>query len=250
MSGHTTHSFETDDGARLTYYELGEGRPLVLLHGYMLPAVATWLESGIAARLAAERHRVIMPDLRGHGASVPANDAYPADALTTDTMGLITHLELDQYDLGGYSLGARIVARLLALGATPQRAVIGGTGLDPIVHAAGRGGNYRRIFANLDGWEPGTPEAQLAGYVRQLGGDPVALTRIFDTFVDTSEGDLANVQVPTLVVAGQEDAARGSVEDLAAIMPGGRAQRIPGDHYSALISTAFTDQLVSFLSLT
>jgi pimeloyl-ACP methyl ester carboxylesterase len=53
MSGHTIHSFETDDGSPLAYYELGEGRPLVLLHGYMLPAVPTWLESGIASRLAA-----------------------------------------------------------------------------------------------------------------------------------------------------------------------------------------------------
>jgi pimeloyl-ACP methyl ester carboxylesterase len=190
-----------------------------------------------------------MPDLRGHGASVPANDSYPADALVTDTVRLIAHLELDEYDLGGYSLGARIVARLLALGVMPGRAVIGGTGLDPIVHAAGRGGNYRRILANIDGWEPGTPDAQLAGYVRQLGGDPVALTRIFDTFVDTSEGDLAEVQVPTLVLAGEEDTARGSVEDLAAILPGGRAQRIPGDHYTALTSTEFTDQLLSFFSV-
>jgi pimeloyl-ACP methyl ester carboxylesterase len=213
----------------------------------MLPAIPTWVDTGIAAALTADGHRVIMPDARGHGASVPDNDAYPADALTMDTLDLIAHLGLDECDLGGYSLGARTVARALALGATPQRAVIAGTGLDPIVHAAGRGGGYRRILANLDGWEPGTPEAQFAGYVRQFGGDPVGLSRIFDTFVDTPETALASIQTPILVVAGEDDDERGSVEGIAAILPNGRYQPIPGDHYTALTSTRFRDELVGFL---
>jgi pimeloyl-ACP methyl ester carboxylesterase len=189
-----------------------------------------------------------MPDARGHGASVPADDAYPADALTTDVLGLVAHLDLQDYDLAGYSLGARTVARTLALGAAPRRAVIGGTGLDPIVHAAGRGGSYRRILANLDGWDPGTPEAQFAGYVREFSGDPVALSRVFDTFVDTPEDALARVQTRTLVIAGEQDGERGSVEGLAALLPNGRYQPIPGDHYTALISTRFLDELVGFLA--
>ena len=132
-----THSLEADDAVSLTYYELGSGRPPVLLHGYMTPAIPTWVDANIAERLAGDGHRVIMPDLRGHGASVPTNGhAYPPDALTTDLLTLIAQLDLGEYDLGGYSLGARIVARSLTLSAQPQRAVIGGTGLHPIVHAA------------------------------------------------------------------------------------------------------------------
>jgi pimeloyl-ACP methyl ester carboxylesterase len=191
---------------------------------------------------------VIMPDMRGHGASVPAADAYPPDALTTDAQELIAQLALTDYDLGGYSLGARIVARVLALGTRPQRAVIGGTGLDPIVHAAGRGGSYRRLLANLDGWAPGTQEAQFAGYVRQAGGDPVALTRVLDTFVDTGERELAGVEVPTLVIAGEQDTERGSVAELAQLLPNGRLCQIPGDHYGAMVSAQFADELVAFLS--
>ena len=244
----TTHVLETDDGASLAYYELGSGRPLVLLHGYMAPARPTWVDTNIAERLAGAGHRAIMPDLRGHGASVPANGAYPPDALTTDAMALIAHLDLRDYDLGGYSLGARVVARALALGAQPRRAFIAGTGLEPIVHAAGRGENYRRILSNLGTWEPGTPEAQFEGYVRQVGADPVALIRILDTFVDTAEEDLARVEVSTLVIAGDQDTDRGSVEGLAAILPNAQLQRIPGDHFKALTSAELKDQLVRFLS--
>jgi pimeloyl-ACP methyl ester carboxylesterase len=154
---------------------------------------------------------------------------------------------LGAYDLGGYSLGGRIVARAPTLGATPQRAFIGGTGLDPIVHAAGRGENYRRILTNLGTWQPGTPEPQFEGWVRQVGGNPVALIRVLDTFVDTAQEDLARVEVSTLVIAGDRDTDRGSVEDLAAILPNTELQRIPGDHFSALTSTELKDQLVRFL---
>ncbi len=164
MSALTTHTFEAADGIALTYYEVGAGRPVVLLHGYMFPAVPTWVETGIAEPLVAERRRVIMPDMRGHGLSVPGDgSSYPPDALTLDAVTLVSHLALSDYDLGGYSLGARVVARALTLGATPRRAFIAGTGLDPIVHAAGRGGNYRRILSNLGTFKPGTPEAQLEG---------------------------------------------------------------------------------------
>jgi pimeloyl-ACP methyl ester carboxylesterase len=47
-----------------------------------------------------------MPDLRGHGSSVPGTPAYPRDALVEDLLTLIARLELCEYDLGGYSLGA------------------------------------------------------------------------------------------------------------------------------------------------
>ena len=84
--------------------------------------------------------------------------------------------------------------------------------------------------------------------MRQIGADPVALIRVLDTLVDTAEEDLARVDVSTLVIAGEQDTDRGSVEDLAAILPNAKLQRIPGDHFSALTSTALKDQLAAFLS--
>ena len=248
---HHLHYYEGRDGADLTYRELGEGRPIVLLHGFILSAEDTWVRSGIAARLAEDGRRVIMPDLRSHGASARSHDpaAYPADALADDGLALVEHLGLDDYDLGGYSVGGRIVARMLVRGARPGRAVIGGTGLEPIVHGAGRGDSYRRLFAD---YAAGTLEADpdapwdVVAYLRSVDADPVALTLVLDTFVDTPCEALESVAVPTLVLAGEgED--RGSVDDLAAALPGATLRRVPGDHGTAPLSPEFTDALLDFL---
>ena len=247
-----THTFQAADGLTLAYHEVGSGRPVVLLHGYISAALDTWVRSGAAAGLVAAGRRLIMPDMRGHGASATPHEAgaYPRDALTTDAQTLIAHLGLTDYDLGGYSLGARVAARLLALGARPQRALLGGTGLDPIVHAAGRGDNYRRLFAGLGTFEPGTPGAQMQAYMASVNADPVALTHVLDTFVDTPREALAAIQVPTLVIAGDDDKERGSVEDLAAVLPQGRLRRVPGDHLSALLGRQFADEVAAFFAAT
>jgi pimeloyl-ACP methyl ester carboxylesterase len=244
-----TETFHAADGLTLAYHELGTGRPVVLLHGYTSTGAGNWVTTGIAARLAASERRVIMPDLRGHGDSARPHDAaaYPPDALTSDALALIEHLGLSDYDLGGYSLGGRIVARMLALGARPGRAVVAGTGLEPIIHAAGRGENYRRVFTNLGTFVPGSFEAQMEEYLASTGADPVALVNVLDTFVDTPLAAFAQIEVPTLVIAGDADVGRGSVPDLAAAIPGSRLRIVPGDHWTALTSPELTDELVRFL---
>ena len=63
------HHFSASDGVRLAWREMGEGRPVVLIHGYFSNAQVNWLRYGHAAAVAAKGFRVIMPDLRGHGAS-------------------------------------------------------------------------------------------------------------------------------------------------------------------------------------
>lgn len=244
-----TQTFQSADGLTLAYHEIGTGRAVVLLHGYMSSGPELWARTGISTRLADADRRVIMPDFRGHGDSARPHDpdAYPADALTTDSQALIAHLGLGEYDLVGYSLGGRIVARMLALGAKPGRAVVAGTGLEPIVHASGRGGNYRRILSALGTFAPGSPEAQIEEYLTSTGADPVALLRVLDTLVDTPLEAFAAIDVPTLVIAGAEDVGRGSVPDLAAAIPGSRLQEVPGDHLTALLSPDLSDEITRFL---
>ena len=244
-----THTFQSGDGLTLAYHEVGDGRPAVLLHGYISAARETWLGTGAADGLLADGRRLIMPDMRGHGQSAKPHDAgaYPHDALVDDVQTLIAGLDLTDYDLAGYSLGARIAARLMALGARPQRAVLGGTGLEPIIHATGRGDNYRQMFACLGTFEPGTPGAQMQEYMTSIDADPVALLHVFETFVDTTLEALGTVQVPTLVIAGSDDTARGSVEDLAAALPQGRLRRVDGDHLTTLLGPQFRDAMAAFL---
>src|SRR5262249_55611491 len=113
--------FRGRDGVRLAYREIGDGGPLILLHGFCVSAIPTWVRSGHAETIAAHGHRVIMPDLRAHGDSARPHEvsSYPRDVLVDDGFALIEHLGLDGYDLGGYSFGGRVVVRMLVRGATP-----------------------------------------------------------------------------------------------------------------------------------
>ena len=72
--------------------------------------------------------------------------AYPPDVLADDSLALIGHFGLGagQYDLGGYSLGGRIVARMLARGAEPGCAVVAGQGLAKIAGPQGGGASRPR----------------------------------------------------------------------------------------------------------
>ncbi|MBU6493132.1 MAG: alpha/beta fold hydrolase, partial [Burkholderiales bacterium] len=109
------HYFRGRDGAVLAYREMGEGRPVVLIHGYFSTALVNWVRYGHAAKIAARGFRVIMPDLRAHGDSAKPHDAaaYPPDVLADDGFALLEHLGLTDYDLGGYSLGGRTTMRML-----------------------------------------------------------------------------------------------------------------------------------------
>ena len=241
--------FHGKDGIRLAYQETGEGRPLVLIHGYMGWG-AHWIDMGIAGLLADRGYRVIMPDMRGHGDSAKPHDvaAYPPDVLADDGLALIEHLGLTDYDLAGYSLGGRTVVRLLARGVTPRRAVVGGQGLDAILHTAGRGGQYRKVLSGFGTHQPGSPEQRMEDWVRAGGGDPVALLRILDTFVNTTDEELAAVKVPVLVLTGAEDGHNATARALAEALPNGRYTELPGDHVTAMTSPEFEKALTGFLA--
>src|SRR5688500_19875498 len=128
MTEPRTESFTASDNVRLVWHELGEGRPVLLLHGLFSNAEVNWIRFGHAAAIAAKGFRVIMPDLRAHGESGKPHDPafYPPDILADDGLALIARLGLDDYDLGGYSLGARTSVRMVVRGATPGRLIIGG----------------------------------------------------------------------------------------------------------------------------
>ena len=240
--------FRGRDGARLAYRELGEGRPLILIHGYLSTAMVM-VDGGIARKLARRGYRVILPDLRGHGDSARPHDAaaYPPDALADDGLALIGHLGLTDYDLGGYSLGGRTVIRILARGATPSRAIVGGQGLEAIAHTVGRGTQYRHVLTHFGTFEPGSPEQALEDWVKACGGDPVALALVLDTFVDTPLEELARITVPTLVLTGAGDGHNATAEALAGALAHGRYVELPGTHGTAITTPQFETAVTGFL---
>jgi pimeloyl-ACP methyl ester carboxylesterase len=244
------HHFRAHDGLELAYREMGTGRPLVLIHGYFSTALVNWVRYGHAAKIAARGFRVVMPDLRGHGDSAKPHDAasYPRDVLADDGFALIEHLELTDFDLGGYSLGARTTMRMLARGATPRRAIVAGMGLEGIIHTGGRGSHFRNILTNLGKHKAGSAEWMAEAFMKTVGGDPVALLNVLDTFVDTPREAVARLETPTLVLTGAEDDDNGSAEALAAALPHGRYAVVPGNHMSAVTKPELGAAIAEFLA--
>lgn len=243
--------FPGRDGMELAYREIGDGRPLVLFHGFAADGLQ-WLRPGPAAVFARHGYRVILLDLRGHGASARPHEpsAYPPDVLTDDGLALIDRLGLHDYDLGGYSLGGRIALRMLVRGARPGRAIVGGQGLEAVTRTPGTEDGRHRVLAALangDPIEPGSPDAEQAYWITRLGGDPRALLLARDTLIATSEAELRRIETPTLVLAGDRDGRHASAEALAATLTGGRFTRVPGDHFTALGSAELATAILAFL---
>lgn len=250
MTNPALHHFAGFDGADLVWREVGEGRAIVLLHGFFSDAVTNWIKYGHAAAIAAGGFRVIMPDLRAHGDSAKPHDpaAYPRDALAKDGFALIDYLGLTDYDLGGYSLGGRTTARMLALGATPRRVVIAGMGYDGLTSTGTRGDFFRNILTNPGSFARGTPEWLAEAFLKTSGGDPRALVHILDTFVNMTATEIAAIAQPVLVLAGADDFDNGSAEALAQALPHATHVVVPGNHMSAVVKPELGEAIAGFLA--
>lgn len=230
---------------------MGEGRPLVLLHGFFSSAQVNWIRYGHAALLADAGFRVIMPDLRAHGESAKPHDpaAYPKDALADDGLALIAELGLQDgaYDLGGYSLGGRTTARMLVRGARPGRAIVAGMGLEGLVNTTRRSAYFNRVLTQRGSFARGSSEWMAEAFLKTTGADPLALLNILDTFTDTPLADVKAIAQPVLVATGIEDDDNGSAKELAATLKHGRYVPLPGNHMGAVTRPELGQAILDFL---
>jgi pimeloyl-ACP methyl ester carboxylesterase len=233
----------------MAYRELGEGRPVVLIHGLFSNAWTNWIRYGHASRIAAAGFRLIMPDLRGHGDSAAPHDpaAYPPDILAADGEALLRHLDLTDYDLGGYSLGARTVVRMMVRGARPRRAVIAGMGLAGLLATGGRSDHFRKILTGMGTHPQGSPEWLAAAFLKTTGGDPLAMLPLLDSVVSSTPAELAAIETPSLVLSGVEDQDNGSAADLVAALQDATLVEIPGGHMSAVLKPDLGKAIADFL---
>lgn len=245
-----TWHLAASDGTSLAVHEMGEGRPLILIHGYFSDAETNWIKYGHAAMLADAGFRVIMPDLRAHGQSDKPHDPanYPVDILADDQFVLIDHLGLTDFDLGGYSLGGRTVARMLARGCAPRRAIISGMGLQGLTDTGKRAGHFRHVLENIGKHERGSAAFMAEAFLKTSGGDPVALLHILDTFADTPASAIEGFDLPVAVICGEDDQDNGSAEALAQALPKGRYMPVPGNHMSAVVKPDLGQAIRAFLT--
>jgi pimeloyl-ACP methyl ester carboxylesterase len=242
--------FASFDGVELAWHELGDGRPVVLLHGLFSDAQTNWIRYGHAAAIAAQGFRVIMPDLRAHGLSAKPHDpgAYPDDVLAEDGFALIAHLGLSDFDLGGYSLGGRTAVRMMVRGARPGRAIVAGMGLSGLTDTGPRTAHFKHILDNPGSFAKFTPEWNAEAFLKTTKGDPVALRCLLDAMVDTPEATIAAIDFPTLVISGAEDNDNGSTEALSDMLPRASLVRTPGGHMSAVTKVELGQAIAAFLA--
>lgn len=250
MTEASIQSWTASDGVELAYHEVGEGRPVVLFHGLFSSAEMNWIKFGHAARIASEGRRVIMPDLRAHGASGKPHDpaCYPPGILARDVTELVAQLELESFDLGGFSLGARTTIEAVGKGLRPGKAVLGGMGLKGLRHWARR----KRFFLNaIEQYETaarGNPVWLSIQFMKAMKVDLVAARNLLNTFADCDDQWLDAFTMPTLVVVGTEDRDNGSGKELSAALPDATYAEVPGTHMSSVTKPEFGAQIARFLA--
>lgn len=226
----------------LFYTEQGQGTPVVLLHGFPFHH-GIWQQ--VAEKL--ERHaRLIMPDLRGFGQSPATEGMYSMRLLAEDVARLLDKLSLEKVVLVGHSMGGYVSlafaqaypGRLLGLGLVATQAAADNpekrqSRLKTASLVKRRG---VKVVAN-DMAPKLTPNASLAAPLVEImmGANRQAVIGALQGMAERSDvtGDLSNIVVPAVVVAGAADQllTLENQRTMAQMLPKGWLVEIPnGGH--------------------
>ena len=250
MSDIATDFIESFDGTRLAVHRMGAGRPVLLLHGLFSSAEVNWIKYGHAAQLAAGGFEAIMPDWRVHGLSDAPREieAYPSGVLVKDAFHLVETLGLTDYDLVGFSLGARTAISAVIAGLKPRRLVASGMGLEGLTNWRQRTAFFIDMIDRFEEIKRGDPAFLAKSFMQGQGIDPVAARLLLTNGVDEiGHKGLSAIDMPTLVLIGDEDRDNGSPEELAAALPDARVVEVPGTHMSSVMKSEFGAAIVDFL---
>ncbi len=251
MSNIDTTHIESFDGTSLAVHRMGAGRPVVLFHGLFSNADVNWIKYGHAAALASAGFECIMPDWRVHGGSdAPTDpDAYQPGVLVRDAFALVEALGLADYDLVGFSLGARTSISAVISGLRPRRLVISGMGLEGLTNWEKRVAFFSDMIDRFDEIERGDPAFIAKSFMKAQGIDPVAARLLLTRGVEQIDTDkLATIAMPTMVLIGDEDRDNGSPQRLADALPDAFVETIPGNHMSCVTQPDLSAAIARFLS--
>ena len=250
MSEAQVHRWKASDGVELAWHEVGQGRPVILLHGLFSDARMNWVKFGHADRIAADGFRVIMPDLRAHGLSDRPHGAefYPRGILARDLRELVEQLELTEFDLGGFSLGARTTVEAVGEGMRPRRAILGGAGLEGLRNWKRRKNFFLEAIELFDKAQRGDAHWLSIQFMKSQKVDRVASAQLLESFEDAFMSWLEAFIMPTLVLCGSEDDDNGSAEELANVLPHSVFEEVPGTHMSSVTKPEFGEAIARFLA--
>ena len=192
-----------------------------------------------------------MPDIAGaESAAIEYLVAAARDKISNarDCRELVAHLGLIDFDLGGFSLGARTIVQAIGEGLRPRRAILGGMGYEGLQNWAGRKSFFTDAIALADTVSRGDPHWLAIQFMKTMKIDRVAVGHLLNAFEDVDFGWLDAFTMPTLVVCGTEDHDNGSAERLTVALPNATYAPVPGTHMSAVTMPELGTVIADFLS--
>jgi pimeloyl-ACP methyl ester carboxylesterase len=159
----------TENGApiELHYTDQGSGSPVVLIHGWPLSG-RSW-ENQVPALIEAG-HRVITYDRRGFGDSSQPWSGYDYDTFAADLDALLTHLDLSDVTLVGFSMGGGEVARY-----------VGRHGSGRIARTVFAAAVPPYLYQSADNPDGGLDDATIQQFQGGVAGDRIAFLEDFTT---------------------------------------------------------------------
>ncbi|MEQ9146416.1 MAG: alpha/beta fold hydrolase [Parvibaculaceae bacterium] len=241
------------NGIEIGFDDIGDGTPILLLHGFASTRADNWSRTGWYGTLEKTGRRVIAMDWRGHGESAKSYDPadYKTPLLIDDARALLDHLGIEKCEVMGFSMGAGLALQLaLSEGTRVSQLVLAGIGGKILDRSSGRRLD-EKVFEVASAEEISDPTAKgFRLYAEQLNQDLKALAACSAAERQApAVDDLIGVRAKTLVVAGQRDDLAGDPQVLADAIPGATAELIPGaDHMYLLTNGAFKGTVIDFLT--
>jgi pimeloyl-ACP methyl ester carboxylesterase len=246
------------DGIRIAYEVLGEGPPVVLVHGFGSSRVQNWKSTGWYGSLTEAGFSILALDCRGHGESDKPHDPllYHHDRMAEDVATVMDSAGIAHASYIGYSMGGLIGLRFVAhFGARVPRLMLGGVGEHYLTGPRVSDPEQRNMIAdallaeNKDAITD--PRARMfRDFADQPGKNRVALAACMRAMTPPlPRATLQRFSLPILVACGDQDTVAGAAGPLAAIFPHGLAAIVPGkDHMSAVGARPTRQAAIDFLT--
>lgn len=248
-------SYASVNGLEMYYEMHGTGRPLVLLHGAYMTIGAM---GEIVPELAKTR-QVIAVELQGHGRTADIDRPLSYEPLAEDIATLLRHLDIEEADIFGYSMGGGVALQIALRHPRVVRKLV----VASVYY--NNDGSYPELIEVIEHITPeafaGTPWREEYGRIAPNPEDfhtLVAKLKELDlTFAGWPPEDIQAIEAPTLVIIGDSDIVRpehavemfrllggGVAGDLAGL-PNSQLAVLPGTTHVGLVNRG--DWLLSMI---
>jgi len=212
------------DGVKTNYHDMGEGRPVIFIHGSG-PGVTAWANWRLNLPVVSESVRAIAPDMLGFGyTDRPADGVYNMERWRGHLIGLADALGLDSFDIVGNSFGGALALSMAVHHPERVRRIV-------LMGAAGVEFELTKALDDIWGYEPSVAAMRamldIFAYDNSLVSDELAEMRykasiqpgfheafsaMFPaprqqhiTALTTPEEAIAKIASPTMILHGRED---------------------------------------------